>query len=241
VHRTIEWINNRPEIPAAIEHMTPTTFRGDGLLTQHVHSFLDDPEFSRAYDRAVKASGWDYGIPWRTHVLLWAARTASRVPGAYVECGTGRGFMASAICEYEHWVNRPFYLFDTFEPGLVTPDSAERQAEHSQNYANGPDTVRDNFSEWPGVQIVVGMVPASLDTVPIESVAFLHIDMNNPVPEEAALRYFWPRLSNGAMVVFDDYAHRGFESQHNALNEVAAAFGFSIVSLPTGQGVAVKS
>lgn len=121
-HRAIEaavaGFNRNPWTSADLElapRSAGSLYRHDGLRTAHNHSFTDTPGFRRAYGRAVQAAGWDYEIYWRVHVILWAAATAQPVPGAFVECGTGRGFMASAICEHLAWSARPFYLFDTFE------------------------------------------------------------------------------------------------------------------------------
>lgn len=212
----------------------------DGLRTAHNHTFAEAPEFQRAYQRGVLAAGWDYQIYWRAHVILWAAVTAQPLPGAFVECGTGRGFMASAICQHLGWDDRPFFLFDTFEPGAVKQDSHERHAVASPYYASGPEAVRENFAEWPGVRLVIGTVPESLAQINIGSVALLHIDMNDPGPEAAALRHFWPKLCPGGVIVLDDYAFEGFEASHRSADLVAADLGFSILSLPTGQGLTLK-
>ena len=213
-------------------------FHADGLLTTHQHAFLDDSDFRRAYQRAVRAAGWDYDIPWRLHTMLWAARTAARVPGAFVECGTGRGFFASGVCEALGWEERPFFLMDTFEPGWVDPVKG-RTGIPSEYYASGAEAVRENFRQWPGAQLVEGEIPGTLDQV-TGPVAFLHLDMNHPDPEEQALRYFWPLMSPGAVLVMDDYGYEGFEVLHERLDAVAAELGFAILSLPTGQGLAVK-
>ncbi|MGI8755006.1 MAG: hypothetical protein ACR2MB_03930, partial [Acidimicrobiales bacterium] len=91
------WSSNRLEL---INRGNRRLYSSDGLWTSHAHDFIDDEDFQQAYRRAVRASGWDYDIRWRVHVALWAANTCSSLPGAFAECGTGRGFMASAICEY---------------------------------------------------------------------------------------------------------------------------------------------
>jgi Macrocin-O-methyltransferase (TylF) len=246
-HRTIQatvaGFNRNPwtaEGLALVPRTVAPLYTHDGLRTAHNHTFIDAPDFQRAYRRAVQAAGWDYGIYWRVHVILWAARTAQTIPGAFVECGTGRGFMASAICEDIGWDHRPFYLFDTFQPGSVILGSDERGVTPSPVYALGAETVRENFREWAGVQLVVGRVPDTLGHVEVGPVAFLHIDMNDPAPEAAALRHFWPSLSPGAVVVLDDYAYQGFEASHRSADSVASELGVSIVSLPTGQGLTIK-
>lgn len=216
------------------------TYAEDGLRTVHNHDFIRDADFERAYGRGVLAGGWDYGIRWRVEVMLWAAANAYRVPGAFVECGTGRGFMASAICESLCWTDRRFYLFDTFEPRQIDPASGERLGTESDVYANDAWAVRDNFREWPGVELVVGKIPETLHSVRIESVAFLHVDLNHAEPEAAAVRHFWPLLSPGAIVVFDDYGYQGYAAIHESAKELAKELGVPILALPTGQGLAIK-
>jgi hypothetical protein len=166
--------------------------------------------------------------------VLWAAQTAAAVPGAFVECGTGRGFMASAVCEYLAWTDRPFYLYDTFEPTLGS-DSAPKAAS-----AAGPEPVRANFAQRPGVRLVVGRIPGSLAEDP-DQVAFLHVDLNAAPPEEEAVRHFWPRLSVGGILVYDDYGSAIYESSKRAADELSRELGFTIFSSPTGQGLAVKT
>jgi hypothetical protein len=70
----------------------------DGLFTVHSDHFRADPAFRVAYARGVRAGhGVDPGFEWRAHVATWAAQTALRVTGDFVECGVNAGFMSSAI------------------------------------------------------------------------------------------------------------------------------------------------
>ena len=85
----------------------------------------------------------------------------------------------------------------------------------------------------------MGFVPDSLQSVVIEKVAFLHIDLNNPAAEVSALRHFWPKVVEGGIIVLDDYAQ--VASQNQAMNVLAAEIGFSILTTGTGQGIIVKS
>ena len=248
LHRTIlagarafnrnPWSNERIELvprnaTSFFSFASPPFYEEDGVWTNHGHTFVDEARFQQAYGRAVGAGGFDYHIRWRVHTILWAACTAARVDGAFVECGTGRGFMASAICEYLAWDDRPFYLYDTFEPSLAPGLSRQPM------YASGVDDVRENFREWPGIRLVVGKLPGTLSTAP-DQVAFLHVDLNQAPPESAAVRHFWPRMPAGAVLIYDDYGFPGYEEIRRAANEVAAELGFSILCSPTGQGIVVK-
>jgi hypothetical protein len=118
--------------------------------------------------------------------------------------------MASASCEYLDWRERRFYLYDTFLP--TAPDQPGVQAAAGPAlavYAEGHESVGRNFAEWPGLQLVVGLIPETLPDT--QSVAFLHIDLRHGAAEAAAVRPFWPRLSEGALMIFDDYGFSGYE------------------------------
>ena len=117
----------------------------------------------------------------------------------------------------------------------VVTDAIQRGA-----YVTDLDRVRANFSEWPEVEVVQGIVPEILKTLDIDRLAFLHLDMNCALPERAALEYFWGSLSQGAIVLLDDYAYFGNHSLRDAIDTTASRFGFQVLSLPTGQGLIIK-
>ena len=225
----------------------------DGLITVHNHDFLDDPHFQSAYRRGVKAGNVDYRFHWRVHVALWAAECASRIPGDFVECGVNKGFVSSAILHSLDWdeLNKTYYLLDTFNgPAEELLSSAERAAGYVLRneaaartgfYANAVEGVEENFREWSRVRIVQGTVPHTLSKVEATAVSFLHIDMNCSEPEVAALDFFWDRLSPGAIVLLDDYAYVGFSLSKRGMDLLGEKRGFRVLSLPTGQGLILKT
>jgi hypothetical protein len=195
---------------------------------------------------------WIRIFEWRLHVALWVASSALGVPGDFVECGVNTGFISSAIMSALDWadVARRFYLIDTFA-GPVSSQFSAGEIERGRlklaedrmaagAYETDVGRVQDNFAEWPNAVVAQGVVPDILSSIDITNVAFLHLDMNCAYPERAALEYFWNRLSPGAFVLLDDYAYHGFESQRQAIDEVARSLGFNVLSLPTGQGLITK-
>jgi hypothetical protein len=225
----------------------------DGVVTVHSDHFRLDPGFRAAYVRGVVSSnGIDPAFEWRVHVALWAARTALRVDGSFVECGVNAGFISSAIMEKLRWntVGRPFYLIDTFTGPVLAQYSRKeaddgrldfaRQARAAGAYVTDLGRVLANFSEWHTAIVVQGSVPEVLGTIDFGQVAFLHIDMNCALPERAALDFFWDRLSPGAVILFDDYSYYGHDHQREAIDAAARARGIEILSLPTGQGLIIK-
>jgi len=95
------------------------------------------------------------------------------------------------------------------------------------------------FATKPDVVVRKGVVPDSLVDAP-KIIAYLHLDMNSPGPERAALELLYERISPGGVIVFDDYGWVPFKKQKEAADEFINARGHAIVELPTGQGLAVK-
>lgn len=225
----------------------------DGLRSIHNHDFKQLPDFSAAYQRGVQATQVDYQWHWRVHVGLWAAATAAKLPGDFVECGVNRGFLSSSIMQYLDWNGRDktFYLLDTFSglnPEFVSDQElAEGIIEKNKSmidsgmYTTDIEPVRRNFQEWDRVKIIQGTIPDTLSQIDSDRIAFASIDMNCSPPEVSAMEYLWPRLVDGALIVFDDYAYDGYLQQKIAMDKFASERGVSILSLPTGQGLLIKT
>jgi hypothetical protein len=222
----------------------------DGLITIHNHDFIKDPAFQSAYARGVKAAG-EYHWKWRVHIGLWAASTASRLPGDFLECGVNRGFLSTAIMSYLDWdsTGKTFYLVDTFaglddkliSDGSVTESERNRMHLDEGFYVTDLDSVRANFSEWRNVRIIPGAVPVALDQLESREFAYVHLDMNSAAADSAAFETLWPTVARGGIILLDDYAFCGYRDTKIALDKAANKLSVEIASLPTGQGLVVKT
>jgi hypothetical protein len=153
---------------------------------------------------------------------------------------------------YLKWrdVDKRFYLVDTFSGPVIGQYSAEEAgrgrvkiaeaAMAAGAYVTDAARVRANFAEWPNAVLAPGAAPEVLASLPIDRVAFLHIDMNCAYPERATLEFFWDRLSPGAYVLLDDYAYAGADCQGEAIDAAAEKLGARVLALPTGQGLIVR-
>ena len=100
-----------------ISILTKATFSEDGLITTHVADFRNDPCFISAYQQGKSTGSWNgVDLRWRVYTACWAARSASALPGDFVECGVNRGGMSRAIMEYIGFNNleKRFFLLDTY-------------------------------------------------------------------------------------------------------------------------------
>lgn len=217
----------------------------DGLFTQMSTDFMQEPRFAAAYrwaeqlGRPLMPAG---GMQWRIYVLCWAAEQARHLPGDFVACGVYSGFCDRAIMEYIDFqqTGKKYVLMDTFQgldPRYSSPGEIEKQKRYDHDMYG---QVLQTFQGF-NVQVVKGPIPDTLPQADVQQVCFLSIDMNAVQPEVAALEFFWPRLVRGGVVVLDDYAFPGNEAQKRGHDAFAAGVGHHIFTLPTGQGLLIKT
>ena len=157
----------------------PDVYSDDALICFNSDDFGTTRSFGGTINAVCSALGGEdfYHWEWRFHVGMWAAASASKLEGDFVECGVSHGFLSSAIMQHLDWdrLGKTFYLLDTFggmDPRFVTEVERETGAlDKSQAaldfgiYANSVDSVRANFAEWQNVRIIAGTVPETLDQV----------------------------------------------------------------------------
>src|SRR5579863_696332 len=98
-------------------------FWGDRLLTlDKSAAFRNDPRFKDALRQVNSSTGANQyispdKISWRLHTLIWAASSALKAPGDFVECGVFRGDMSWVLTEMVDLqsAGKMLYGYDTFE------------------------------------------------------------------------------------------------------------------------------
>ncbi len=219
------------------------TYFKAGMITNKNCDFMKEPKFVKAYHAGMKQHNMPDTDIWRYHVNCWAISQAKRLKGDFVECGVYRGSITMSNIVYmgfERMKNRQYYLFDTFcglDEKLSTKDELDR---FKGMYPDCYKFVVKSFEKYPNVVIVKGVVPKSLSKVKIDRVAYLSIDMNAALPELEALKYFWHKLVDGAIVVLDDYGWPTCEKQKEVADKFARSVGAMVLSLPNGQGLIIK-
>ena len=236
----------RERVPHRLRVMKPAawTWKGDGMATMHNTDFLREAAFEAAYQKGFATGSWGEAHPrFRVYTACWAALQTRDVPGDYVECGVNRGGMARAQMELLNFnqLDKSYWLVDTYRGFPDDQKVLVSAGMDTEAYDECYDDVVKTFAPFARARVVRGIVPEILPQVEAASICYLSLDMNCAEPEIAALHYFWPRLSRGALVLMDDYAYRGFERQKSALDEFAAEKQIAILGLSTGQGLIVKN
>jgi O-methyltransferase len=222
------------------------SFESDGLATAHYSPFLTDEKFNASYAELRKEWFPDaqVDVRWRMWLLTRLANHCTRVDGDFAEFGVYRAGCAFMILQGGALPEpKRFFLFDTFagvpEAGLsaseVEAGIAGAHADTSVEY------VRQRLAPWnKRLVLVPGDVHETLRESPVDRLAFVHMDLNAAKPTKAALEYAYPRLSQGAIVLFDDYGWAGLEAQRDVIDEFLQARPDTLIALPTGQALLVR-
>lgn len=221
-------------IQTTINQVPPAgVWAGDNLFTFGRNlSFLDDEPLMAAVAKHTNTVT-EKAILWRTAVLAWAARHALRLDGDFVECGCYRGTTARILVDAVDLAHtdKRYYLYDTFEHDPRAPEISKAEFEAQ---------VRQRFADLPNVIVTAGPVPAVLDRAAPEQISLLHVDMNNAAAEIGALEKLFQRMVPGAVLVLDDYGWLQYREQKRQEDAFLAKLGYTVLELPTGQGLVIR-
>lgn len=234
-----------------------TVFWGDRLLTlDKSMGFWKDEKFKTAYEQIKGSHTYDqYGdndtIAWRLHTLVWAARSALKLEGDFVECGVFKGDFSWVITQTTDFLTsgKQFFLYDTFE-GLSEKYSSPEDFDNDLGFwklskeayqvTDLYDSVCKRFRGMGQVKIIKGVLPDSLGKDAPAKIAFLHLDLNSHRAEIGVLEALFDRVVPGGVIVFDDYGWKLFYKQKDAEDLFMKKRGHDILELPTGQGLVIK-
>jgi O-methyltransferase len=167
----------------------------------------------------------------------------NNIPGYFAELGVYQGETAKLI----HLVdpNRKFVLLDTFD-GFSQSDLDNeiiKGEKYSEN--NFSDTsikiVRNYLGESANLICIPGHFPESIsDFDKNVNYAFVHIDADLYSPTKEALKYFYPKLSSGGIIVVHDYNHT-WDGVRRAVDEFCDENKIIFIEVADMQGSVVLS
>jgi len=211
---------------------------GDNLLTWGRNmSMLDDQPFVQAWKTNIESAA-DQAILWRRYVLACAAYHCVQLGGDFVECGAYTGVGMKTVMDYLGGTDFPrtFWGYDLFEHDDTMLHHA--MPEHG---AGLYERVRQKFAAYPQVNLLKGTIPDVFAQGCPESIAYMHIDLNQAPAEIAALDHLFDRMVPGGVLILDDYEWAGpYRVQKLAEDVWFDARQYRVMPLPTGQGLVIK-
>jgi len=179
------------------------------------------------------------------------------VPGLRAECGVYRGASALLFCRTLKarrgtYDGEGLHLIDSYSgtspavaQDLIPVREQDGDARMAEFFPQGKtdvtaDLVRGFFAtEFPRATVQVGWIPGVFKQLPDAAWSFVHLDVTLYEPTLAALEYFYPRLSNGGVLLCEGSIFcPGAEA---AVREYAARSGAGFVLLGHRLYVLMKS
>jgi hypothetical protein len=195
--------------------------------------------------RLVKAEG-RLGMNFDRLYTLWQAVERAPDAAAIVEVGVYKGGSAKFICEALQSLGRTptFYVCDTFSGHAVV--NAELDPLHSSTAKfmdTSPESVTAYLAGYSNVRLVAGDIRETSRQLTHEpEFAFVHIDVDVYPATDFCLRFFGPRLADGAMLIVDDYGFLTCPGAKKAVDDfVAENPDFVFLHLLTGQALLIRA
>lgn len=154
---------------------------------------------------------------------------SSKIPGDFVECGVWKGgssmLMAYTLLKLGE-INRKIYLYDTFT-GMSKPTENDKTILNSESAIEAwRKYQREDYNEWCFAPLGEVKNNLALTGYPLSNLVFIKGRIEDTIPETTPatisilrldtdwfestyheLKYLYPLLSKGGVVIFDDYGH----------------------------------
>lgn len=165
------------------------------------------------------------------------------VKGYFAELGVYQGETAKLI----HLVDpsRKFLLMDTFS-GFDQLDldlEVSKGDKYTENYFSNTsvEEVKNYLGERENLIYIPGYFPNSISDLDKNiNYAFVHLDADLYQPTKKALKYFYPKLSVGGIIIIHDYNH-SWDGVRQAIDEFCEEQKITFVELADMQGSVVIS
>lgn len=133
--------------------------------------------------------------------------TTRNIPGDVAELGVGRGDTFVRIAEQAYIQKKQCHAFDSFR-GLGEPGPHDNAARYPRGKFDfgGPKKLLSKLGPLKQhVTIWEGWIPAVFERVPADvRFSFVHLDLDHYEPTMAALKWLWPRMSPGGILLCHD-------------------------------------
>lgn len=181
----------------------------------------------------------------RCYMLWQFAQQALSRTGEWAECGVYTGGTAHLIASIlaSRDAGRHLHLFDSFA-GMPESAVPERDYHSQGDFADTSlEAVQARLSEFAAICVFhKGFMPGTFAEVAnIPQYSFVHVDVDIYPSVMACLEWFWPRMTPGGIMIFDDYGFFPYRyAAKQAIDDFFSEEPNPLIVLPTGQAIAIK-
>ena len=190
------------------KYMVILSTESPSIIESVRHSIYSRYKNNRVFDLFCYAKHSDLRISWLRNYSEFVYENGLR--GNVAECGVFRGHFAKYINEF--FPDKLCYLFDSFEGFQESDIEADKtHSAYSQWFENimkfSDTSLKHVMEKMPNPnQIVVkkGYIPDTFKGLEDEF-CFVNLDMDLYQPMLEGLRFFYPRMVNGGVILLHDY------------------------------------
>lgn len=136
------------------------------------------------------------------YLIYSIVRKTQKVKGDIAEVGVYKGGSAKLIATA---TKKPLHLFDTFSglPDITSHDNPEQY--HKGDYCSSYNDVKYYLQDYPHVFFYRGIFPSTAKPVKNHKFSFVHLDVDLYESTRGCLKFFYPRMNKGAVLISHDY------------------------------------
>jgi O-methyltransferase len=162
------------------------------------------------------------------------------LPGDTAECGAYQGATSWLILDMLKGTDKTHFIFDSFE-GLSTPSAVDGQYWSKGDLCSSEEMLKERLSAFPKLKVCKGWIPDGFNEALEGSFCFVHIDVDLYQPTLDSIRFFYPRLVPGGIILSDDYGFATCPGAKRAFDEYMKDKPEKIIHVPTGQAFIIKA
>jgi hypothetical protein len=163
-----------------------------------------------------------------------AVKATEKIKGDIAEVGVYKGGSSKLIAEAKG--KKTLHLFDTFE-GI--PDVKEIDDFYEGQFdITSFDYVKDYLKKYPNIRLYKGVFPSTARPIQNKKFSFVHLDVDIYESTKDCLKFFYPRMSKGGIIISHDYITAA--GVRNAFEEFFKNKPEPIVELSGSQCLIVK-
>lgn len=172
-------------------------------------------------------------------LMLWQfANSATSLNGHVAEMGVYKGGSAKLLAKaFERNAEKTVFLFDTFR-GMPETDPLKDLNQEGDFSDTSFESVQDFLGDCQNVVLYKGLFSDTLNNVADKTFCFVHIDCDLYQSARECCEFFYPRMTHGGYMLFDDYGY--IPSMKCAIDEYFSDKIEHPILLPRSQALIVR-
>lgn len=131
-------------------------------------------------------------------------KKTEKIQGDIAEIGVYRGGSAKIICEI---TKKPVHLFDTFEGLPTLSEHDDMEYVHKGELSASLESVKSYLKNYQNIYFYKGLFPATAEPIKNKIFSFVHLDVDIYESTLNCLKFFYPRMSRGGVMISHDYPY----------------------------------